>query len=286
MGGVGLGCCHAAVSILNAIPTGVGAAVGVDLKVSCRLELTREGEVHGLSKVRGREVPIPARILRGFLGVLKESFGYKGGIRVYVESEAPIGVGLKASSALINSMLLGAAEALELKLSRMDIARLGVEAARRSGTTITGALDDHMATLYNGVYVTDNYRGEILTRYSIGCLPIVIYVPPRQNPIEGVSVEPFQRLSRYYSLAVRLALERRWTEALTLNGILTGVALGSGADLAFEALTRPGTIAAGVTGKGPAVVAVTREPENVAGLWDNLGGEVIITRILGGDGEG
>jgi shikimate kinase len=67
--------------------------------------------------------------------------------------------------------------------------------------------------------------------------------------------------------------------ALTMNGLIYSCALGHDPIIAIEALDA-GAIAAGLTGKGPAVVAIV-EPKNlidVKKVWSKRVGKVIITK--------
>ncbi|MEB3806605.1 MAG: shikimate kinase, partial [Desulfurococcales archaeon] len=196
--------------------------------------------------------------------------------------------GLKSSSALVNSIVLGLADALGVEMGLEEAARLGVTVSRRAGLTLTGAYDDSLATLLPGVFITDNRGLRILRRFTFNeTLYAVAAVPPRERPIQTVEPGVFESLGRHYSRAVDLALEGRWVEAMAVNAVLTLVATGLdewSVGLVSRALEHEATLLAGVSGKGPSVYALTTDPRGVADAWGEAGVEVIVARLLGGVG--
>lgn len=278
----GSGTAHGAVSVLNAIPTGVGGAVGIDLKVEARVELLEESRVMIESKTPWGPVKPNPRLVNA-LWHTSLLLGHKGGLMVELYSEIPPASGLKSSSAVINAVALALLDAIGCEENPYRVALLGSRAARRAGLTITGGLDDSLSTLLEGVFITDNHHETILRRYNAGSdLYAVITLPAPGKPIYTVSQETYKWYKSQYEVAVREALNGDWTTAMTINGILTIIAGGWGGDplkLIAQALSRPSVIAAGMSGKGPAVFAVTSDPDEVARIWK---GNTLVARIRGG----
>ena len=281
----GVGEAHGAISVLNAIPTGIGGAIGVNLRMKAEVKLLNERIVRGVSIVRGCKIEIPQFILNAALEVFKGKFGFQGGLEVKVESEIPIARGLKSSSALVNSIAMGFLNAIEHKYTIIDVAMLGAEIAKRAGITITGAFDDSMASLGKGLYITDNLGLKIVKHMYVEEAYAVIHIPSYENPIYNVDANMFRRFRRYYDIAVNLALQGEWKRAMMLNGLLTAIVIKSDISPILKALSLPETITAGVSGKGPALVALTYSPESIVNLWNDLEGETIVTKLLGGYDE-
>ncbi len=89
---------------------------------------------------------------------------------VRTESEVPMASGLIAPVRPHATVMatLDALDATE-RMSREDMARLGVMAARDVGVTVTGAFDDASASMLGGVTVTDNEDDALLpARKSTG----------------------------------------------------------------------------------------------------------------------
>ncbi len=283
VGEIGVGTTHSAISVLNAIPTGIGGALGIDLRLRARIKLVSEPFVSGSSRVRGYYEVLNDSVLKAVLKVLRESVGYEGGLVAEVESEIPVGVGLKSSSALTNALIKACLNALGIEVSTTELAIMGVKASLVAGITITGAFDDSLATLGEGVYITDNKFLKILKHYVVNEeLYAVLLVPNRRNPIQSVKPKVFTRLRKLYELAIKEALEGNWCLAASLNGLLTATVVGTELVPIINILDSDYVVAAGVTGKGPALFALTNDPKYVINEWSDLEGELLVTKVLGG----
>jgi len=280
---IGEGRAHGAVSVLNAIATGVGGAVGIELNVRAVVRLTPSPGVIIESHTPWGRVGSPDA-LRDAIQRAAQHLGHEGGIEVTVHSEIPPASGLKSSSAVVNAILDGITDALGIRISTIRKAAIGVEVARMAGLTITGAYDDSLATLGEGVYITDNERLRILRWLGIwDGLYAVVRVPSTGRPIDSVDPHAFKRLRSAYKAAADLALRGLWREAMTANGLLTLAATGwdkASLELIVRALSIRSVVAAGVSGKGPSVFAVTTEPAEVLQAWGEE--SLIVARVLGG----
>jgi len=278
----GIGRAHAAVSVLNAIPTGIGGAVGIELWVEARVRL-REGNVVTItSQTPWGPVDPDTRLLEAVKHISR-MLGYNGGLEIEVSSEIPPASGLKSSSAVINAVALGIMDAMGEEPDPIKAAALNVMAAKKAGLTVTGAYDDSLATIASGIFITDNWDMRILkTMYAGEELYAVIAVSQERRLIYHVDTEAFMELKPQYEVAVKQALEGDWISAMTINGILTIAATGWRGDklrLIAKALSRSSVLAAGMSGKGPAIFAVTRDPEQVLDAWD--GWECLVARLTG-----
>lgn len=278
----GIGRAHAAVSVLNAIPTGIGGAVGVELWVEARVRLREDNGVTIASQTPWGPVRPDTRLIEAIKHIAR-ILGYNGGLEIEISSEIPPAYGLKSSSAVINAVTLGIMNAMGEEPDPFKAATLSVMAAKKVGLTVTGAYDDSLATIASGIFITDNPGMRIIkAMYAGEELYAVIAVSQEKRPIYNVDTEAFMRLKPQYEVAVKLALEGDWISAMTVNGILTVAATGwagSKLRLVAKALSRPSVLAAGMSGKGPAIFAVTRDPEQVLEAWDDW--ECLVARLTG-----
>ncbi|MEM3736656.1 MAG: shikimate kinase [Candidatus Bathyarchaeia archaeon] len=281
MAGFGEAEAHGAATIVNAIATGRGAAFGVALKTTARVTLTNEaGIVRG--RIIGDEGESTKLIERAVLLVL-ERFGgdNRYGASVETESSIPIARGLKSSSTAANATVLATAAALGELLDDLTAVNLSVEAAIEAGVTITGAFDDACASFLGGVIVTDNLRRQILKRYEFDDEYIILFlIPPKKAYTSDVNLKRVRLIAPQVELALREALLGNYWHALTLNGLLHAAALGYDPGPAIDAL-EAGALASGLSGKGPATVAVVLE-ENanaVAEAWRPYAGQVVQTMV-------
>lgn len=275
--GVGSSC--GAITIMNAIPTGMGSALGINLQTdaevivddgrpSIQTDISERGEedllvrecIKGVFDRAGREIPRVA---------------------VRTRSSIPISRGLKSSSAAANAITLAAVRAIDLRLDDLEIIKLGVEAARRAEVTVTGAFDDATACYFGGIVVTNNSEMEIMRRESLSReeLQIILHVPGRKIRKRGISRKSFEPVIERFDEVKRLVEDADYLGALTLNGRLCSEALGLRDNLARDAL-EAGALAAGLTGTGPAtaIICDRRSFEKVMSSIRKEDADIIVAR--------
>ncbi|ACJ16625.1 aroK shikimate kinase [Thermococcus onnurineus NA1] len=267
------GSASAAVTVVNAFATGKGVAIGIDMWTSARVKVT-SGGIEGKILVRGKEVK-DYRLVRAVVGLLRELTGGDFGIRFEITSEIPVGKGLKSSSAAANALTEALVKALKLDLEPLQVVRLGVEAAKRAGVTLTGAFDDACASYFGGLCITDNTKNELLGRREVEGETVVL-MPGESLMTESLRGLDFSVLRPYVEEAFRLALAGEWRKAAVINGLIYGTFLGHDTK-PFRVAMSMGAVP-GLSGKGPAVFAITDEPERLAEAWEPFG-EVEIRKL-------
>lgn len=277
MKGVASACGSA--TVINAIATGKGAAFALDLRVRGEVELTNEpGEVIGRVGTTSESPKLIEICARKVLENLKLEKKY--GARIKTTSDVPIAVGLSSSSAAANAVILATFAALGEIPSPKTIINLGIDAAFEAGTTITGAFDDAAASFHGCGVITDNQKRRVLKRFKVDPkLDITIYLPPKRSYTSQIDTKRVQPIAELVELAHQRALKGDIFGALTLNGMLYSSALNYDPSPALNALGA-GALAAGLTGTGPAVVAISKgkSTEEIRKIWRNRPGRVIETR--------
>ena len=272
---------HGAATIINAIATGKGAAIGVDLWTKASVSLTDEpGTVE--AKILSDPSEAPRLAEKTVERVLKH-FGLDGefGAKVETRSNIPIARGLKSSSAAANAIALATTAALERSLEDVTIVKLGVDGALDAKVTITGAFDDACASYFGGVVITDNIKRRIVRRFELAeALAVLFYVPSKKTYTVGSNVKRMKRVAPVVKIAYKEALKGNHWAALTLNGLIYSSALGYDPSSAVDALTA-GALAAGLSGTGPAVTAIVPEEkiDLVKEVWQKRKGEILEARI-------
>ena len=268
---------YGAVTVINAISCGLGAALGVGLRTEASVELTNQPK-----RIEGRILSDPQEstvlIEKTVTKVLKH-FGVEEEYGAYVEtrSNIPIARGLKSSSVAANAIALAVIAALGEEADDMTVVNLGVDAAIEAGVTITGAFDDASASYFGGLVVTDNRERRILKHIRIEERhPVLIYVPPEKAYTAKSNVERMKLIADEVKALHKMAYSGDYWSAMTLNGIIYSAVLGYDAETAIDALAA-GALAAGLSGTGPAVAAVVPEGkvEEVKKAWRKYGGTLI-----------
>jgi len=272
---------HGAATIVNAIATGKGAAVGVDLWTRAKVQLTDK-----LGVIESNIVSDPTEdivLIEKTVGKVFEYFNLEGkfGAKVETWSNIPIARGLKSSSVAGNAIALATVAALDKSLDDLAILNLGVDGAVEAKVTITGAFDDACASYFGGVVVTDNMKRRIVKRFEIAeDLAVLFYVPAKKVYTRGSDVQRMKGVASLVKIAYKEAVKGNYWSALTLNGLIYSLALGCNPSIALDALMA-GALAAGLSGTGPAVTAIVSEEkiDSVKDAWQMCEGDILQTRV-------
>ncbi|RLM72849.1 shikimate kinase [Halorubrum sp. Atlit-26R] len=273
-------------TVLNALATGTGAAFGIDVETRATVELDPAAD--GVDGEIAEDADADTDLIERCVALATERWGDGEGGRVRTDSDVPLAAGLKSSSAAANATVLATCDALGLvvgdgdrasdpavDVTRLEACRLGVRAAREAGVTVTGAFDDATASMLGGVTVTDNDADELRCREAVDW-EVLVWTPPERAYSADADVARCQAVAPMADLVADLALDARYGEAMTVNGLAFSAALGFDADPAVEAM--PHATAVSLSGTGPSVVAVAdpADPETdldaVADAWGDRPG--------------
>ncbi|SEO80304.1 shikimate kinase [Halogranum amylolyticum] len=264
-----------AATVLNALATGVGSAFAIDAETRATVELDGSGEVTG--EIDGAP-DADTRLIERCVELVVAEYGDGEGGHVRTESDLPMAAGLKSSSAAANATVLATLSALDAEdaLDRADACRLGVQAARDAGVTATGAFDDASASMLGGVTVTDNSTDDLLSREQIDW-DVLVWTPPERAFSADADVDRCKQVAPMAHLVADLALDGRYGEAMTVNGLAFSAALDFPTDTAVEAM--PHVDGVSLSGTGPSVVAVGERAnlEDLEDRWSERDGATRLT---------
>ena len=272
---------HGAATIINAIATGKGAAVGVDLWTKASVTLTDEkGQV--VVTIQSDSSENPALAQKTFQRVLKH-FGLDNqfGAKVETTSNIPVARGLKSSSVAANAIALATTAALERSLDDVMVVKLGVDGALDAEVTITGAFDDACASYFGGIIITDNMERRIIKRIEPAePLKVLFFVPAKKTYTASSDVKRMKAMASAVKVAYNEALNGNYWAALIINGLIFSAALGYDPSIAVDALAA-GALASGLSGTGPAVSAVVSDEkiDLVKEAWQSREGEILEANI-------
>ena len=268
---IGCGRAGGAATILNAVANWKGSAFGIGLMTYAQVELDHTGTIRG-------DVPgLDTRLIETCVAMVLERLGYSYGAVVRTKSDIPVASGLKSSSTAANATVLATLDALQEEMDPIEAAKVGVAAARKAGVTITGALDDALASMLGGVVVTDNREMLLMKREELDT-PVVILSPDRKLFSGETSVSRSRLISPVADVVYDLAMRGDYGRAMTINGLAYCAALGLSAEPVLLAL-QAGARGASLSGTGPSYAAIIDESkvEELEAAWKPLGGKVIRT---------
>ncbi|WP_123622021.1 shikimate kinase [Halorubrum sp. CSM-61] len=276
-------------TVLNALATGTGAAFGID--VETRATVTLDPDADGVRGEIAEDPDADTALIERCVALATERWGDGEGGAVRTDSDVPLAAGLKSSSAAANATVLATCDALGLTVgdgtdgtdagggsdstadvTRLEACRLGVRAAREAGVTVTGAFDDATASMLGGVTVTDNGADELRSREAVDW-NVLVWTPPERAYSADADVARCEAVAPMADLVADLALDGRYAEAMTVNGLAFSAALGFDADPAVEAM--PHATGVSLSGTGPSVVAVADpdDPETDLGAVEDAWSE-------------
>lgn len=265
----------AAGTVLNALATGTGSAFAIDEYVTATVTLEEGADVTGhIGDVEDGDT----RLIERCVERVVERVGDGQGGTVRTESDVAPAAGLKSSSAAANATVLATLSALDATdaVSREETARIGVQAARDVGVTVTGAFDDASASMLGGVTVTDNDGDELLARETRDW-DVLVWTPPERAYSADADVERCRRIAPVADLVADLALSGEFERAMTVNGFAFCGALGFSAEPLVEGLA--GAAGVSLSGTGPSFTAVG-DRDALAGVrdvWAERGGRAWLT---------
>ena len=266
---------HGAVSIVNAIATGKGSALGISLKVTAEVEFQKGRGMRVITGRNGDDELIKNIIQKTIPKQVIES----NMITIKVDSEIPIGYGLKSSSAVSNAVALACSQIeKEDEVNDYAILEVAVRSSLEAKVSLTGAYDDATACYFGGFTVTDNYSRRLIHRerapenlYAIILLP--------SNTSRG-DVRKLSNLSDIFIDAFRFAESGQYWKAMKLNGVLASAALSSSYTPVMAALEQ-GALSASISGNGPSIAAVgyADAVESIVDALSKFEGKIIVSRV-------
>ena len=166
----------------------------------------------------------------------------------------------------------------EASMTRVEACRLGVQAAREVGVTVTGAFDDASASMLGGATVTDNADDRLLTHDCEFERSVLVWTPPQKAYSADADVERCRRIAPVAEGVADLALDGAYERAMTTNGLAYCAALGYSPEPMIEALADVRGVS--LSGTGPSMVAVGERAalEAVKESWSDREGRTWLTR--------
>lgn len=246
----GTGTAHGAVSLLNAIGTGLGGAWAIDLSVKVAIRSRTDATWECICM--GPDGPEDDRVVKA-VGTIMDPAQEERGWEVRVDSAIPGQRGLKSSSAVAVAAVRAWDAAQGLGLDLPATVERAISASRHAGVTITGAFDDTWACAAGGAWLTDNLTNRVTTAVAVPRdLEIAIAYPTTRIPTEAVDIHRYAEQAELSQRALSAYLADDLIGGLTLNSQVVERAAGL-PPTPLVALREAGAKAAGYSGTGPAI---------------------------------
>ena len=293
----GCAVCQGAATIITGFATGAGGAYGINLKNETSVELNDSGKI--TSRVNGED-DVGLVLAKAAVTRTLNYFGMEySGADVNTETDIPVAAGLKSSSIAANSIVLASVGAIcedrnDVKINDIrkfidsqsisfngktvpdeDLINIGIDAAFDAKVTATGAIDDASAAYFGGYSLTRNLERKIVYRGGVEDLDVLIYLPGEKIYSAKIKPSDVKAFAKEVEFIWEGALAGNIYQAITLNGLIHSTAFKQDVTPSILALDA-GALACGLSGTGPAVVALSRDKgEKIVDAWSHLEGKTI-----------
>jgi shikimate kinase len=249
---IGKGISYGAITVINAMPCGIGSTIGISLRTDAVFTPTGETKDIGIMNDPSENKEM-AKICVSETYKRMRIEEPKGWL-LNISSDIPISRGLKSSSSACNAIISSVMRAERFDMDVVERIKLGVDCARMAKVTVTGAFDDACGCELGGLVITDNRSDTILYRGDIGEYDVLIHAPKNKIKKTGLPLEGLKSISSEIEGLIETAKTDPFT-AMTKNG--RAIAKVSGIDdLIADIALENGALGAGVSGSGPAVAIV------------------------------
>ncbi|WP_048064249.1 shikimate kinase [Archaeoglobus fulgidus] len=254
---------YAAGTVLNALPTGIGSAFGIEMHTIVKLRPSDELKVF-VNGVERRSI-VAERILNS-MDVTAE---------VIVESEIPGGSGLGSSSAFVNALICAVKKMKGEELNAFEILRSNARFSLEAGISYTGAFDDASASMLGGFVVSDNRKMRLIRTDEFEGYSAVLIPKFSRGKVDWRRLR--ERASEVEG-AVEAAMRGEYCKAMKLNTEYICKMLGYPLEIAEKGWEKG--ICCGISGNGPSYVAFgsKNEMEALAETWGEYG-RVYVRRV-------
>ena len=266
---------HGAISIVNAIATGKGAALGISKKINVEMETSHGSNI----VIEAENKSMSSRLINKVIEkIVSKNELAKTKLKISLDTEIPTGYGLKSSSAISTAVAMVCAKLFKPRMSDFEILNAGVKASIETKVSLTGAYDDACACYYGGFVVTDNRNKKIV--HSEKCLnrvSAVIFIPKSRK--RG-NIRKLKASSDVFDKAWNLAKKSDYWNAMILNGLTTSTILSSEPKI-IPKLLENGALGASVSGNGPSIAAIVKNNavSKIKNVFSSLDGKITVAEI-------
>ncbi len=252
---------NAAITLLNAIGTDHGSAIGIKAHNHVILRQSDDLLINTTPEVKPDLINSCIREFNSYYNNITgnsiDSINYE----INTESNFPPSRGMKTSSIISNAIIsaLFSNYDRELPNSKIekDIVTLAARASVKAGVSITGAFDDAYASLLGGIVITENRTGDLVLHNNIPedlmQLAVVLLIPNDKNP-KSIIEEKIKNIdAEQLNLAYHKILEGNYLEAVRLNTEAYGPLLGNMEII--NDLSSKSTVT-GLNGAGPSLFSI------------------------------
>ncbi len=275
----GMGISHGAITVVNAMPTGVGSTIGV--KLETKAEFRPGGSNRSVSIIN--DPGEDTKMARYCVETAYDAMGIKepSGWELRIESEIPVSRGLKSSSSACNAILHSVFNENDFQIDPLTLVKYGVSCAKKANVTVTGSFDDACGCEFGGLIITNNKENRILLHKDIEEYDVILHIPAVKIRKSTLDVKRLRETTDDIEKVLTI-VESDPLKAMTMNGRIISKASDVDNSVAEKAIAN-GALGAGMSGSGPAIAIVVRSGCGEDFIRKNDLTDVLLTKTRGID---
>lgn len=273
----GKGISYGAITVINAMPMGIGATIGIELKTEAEFIPGGDHKTVNILNDPDEDTTMARYCVEKAYNVMnkKEPSGWK----LTINSEIPVSRGLKSSSSACNAILHAVFDECDYSINPVTLVDHGVSCAKKAKVTVTGSFDDACGCELGGLVITNNSENQIILHRDMDPHDVVLYIPTEKIRKSTIDLEELQKVGTEINAALGIT-EFYPFSAMTMNGRIISRVSGVDNSIAEMALVN-GALGAGMSGSGPAIAIVLEEGRGKAFIERTGLNNTILTRTRG-----
>ncbi|MCL4349301.1 shikimate kinase [Ferroplasma acidiphilum] len=244
-------------SVLSAFVNGYGAAISIDLPMYTEI------------KKSGEDI-FPTPEMADTVNFLRNRFSIHDKYSININSQIPMGMGLKSSSAMTLSLIYGIFKINHMDIAPQEVLKIASETSIHNKTSVTGAIDDLSIAYYGGFCFTDNSSNRIISKQQIEEKYIILELQDRMALTYDMRNRDFSGYKNYYGRLLELVKDGHIFESMMLNGYIFSDGTETGI---VKKMLGTGAIYAGRSGKGPAIFGIYETESSMESSFKQLTSE-------------
>ncbi len=166
-----------AITVLNAIKSSHGAAIGIDIPISVEIQPSKSLSFDISPK------GIEPTLLISCIDIMEKKWNIDiDNIRITTKSPLLAARGLKTSSSISCALIQGLSKYYKRLIALKELISLGAKASITAGVSITGATDDAYASFCGGLAYTENKSRQLISLKNYDSKSeVILLIPSKTN---------------------------------------------------------------------------------------------------------
>jgi len=246
-----IGISHGAISIVNGISTRKGAAIALSLYAKVYMEYNVSD--YTIINFRTNQQANTLLIQKVVEKIVKIN-NWKGiHANIFVDSQIPVSVGLKSSSAVAIALFRS------FSYKKDDMLELVSQSNIEAGISITGAFDDAASCYYNGITIADNEKNVVIKNIPSETWHVLICIPKYTIQKNNIDKSQYDIHKKEFEEALSCLIEGDTIKAIEKNGIAMSKICNIDLNHIKKELEGTNALVVSISGAGPAVFILYKE---------------------------